>query len=224
MHYRERNRNSIRLLSMRSINDDDTLPTKSPYKRDEIIIETLSLVLDDDDDDEPTQEQDDVELINVLENNLTEIIVVDDITDEDKELIVVISTPNTTISKSPLTIVGQRNKNKSSSPPKFRPKNLRMQMFSYLTQPIIEIQVISLVFLSCFLQAINTLDDLPNYIHESIERVDTICVYVFVAEFILRWWSAGRFQLRYLAKPLASIDAVSFLILESGHNVCIYYL
>jgi len=84
----------------------------------------------------------------------------------------------------------------------------RMQMYTYLSQPIVEVQVITLVFISCFLQAINTLDDLPIIIHDGIDVVDTICVYIFAVEFILRWWSAGRFQLRYLAKPLASVDAV----------------
>lgn len=74
---------------------------------------------------------------------------------------------------------------------------------------VVEVQVIGLVFLSCFLQAINTLDDLPSTVHRGIDAVDTVCVYIFAVEFILRWWSAGRFQLRYLAKPLASIDAVS---------------
>ena len=74
---------------------------------------------------------------------------------------------------------------------------------------VVDIQVIDLVFLSCFLQAINTLDDLPSTVHRGIDAVDTVCVYIFAVEFILRWWSAGRFQLRYLAKPLASIDAVS---------------
>ena len=84
----------------------------------------------------------------------------------------------------------------------------RMQMYTYLSQPIVEVQVIGLVFISCFLQAINTLDDLPIIIHDGIDVVDTVCVYIFAVEFILRWWSAGRFQLRYLAKPLASVDAV----------------
>jgi len=89
----------------------------------------------------------------------------------------------------------------------------RMQMYTYLSQPIVEVQVIGLVFISCFLQAINTLDDLPIVIHDGIDVVDTICVYIFAVEFILRWWSAGRFQLRYLAKPLASVDAVRSYIL-----------
>ena len=74
-----------------------------------------------------------------------------------------------------------------------------------------EVRIIGLVLLSCFLQAINTLDDLPANVHLSIDAIDTVCVYIFAVEFFLRWWSAGRFQLRYLTKPLVSIDAVSHL-------------
>jgi len=91
-------------------------------------------------------------------------------------------------------------------------KNPRMQMFAYLSQPIVEVQVIGLVFLSCFLQAINTLDDLPSGVHRSIDAIDDICVFIFAVEFFLRWWSAGRFQLKYLGKPLAAIDAIVVIL------------
>lgn len=85
-------------------------------------------------------------------------------------------------------------------------------MFAYLSQPAVEVGIIGLVFLSCFLQAINTLDDLPSKVHRGIDAIDTVCVYVFAVEFFLRWWSAGRFKLRYLAKPLASIDALAVIL------------
>lgn len=75
-----------------------------------------------------------------------------------------------------------------------------------------EVRVIGLVFFSCFLQAIDTLDNLPPGMHQGIDAIDDICIYIFAVEFFLRWWSAGRFQLRYLAKPLASIDAVSHIV------------
>ena len=93
---------------------------------------------------------------------------------------------------------------KSSS----RPKNPRMQTFAYLNRPVVEVRIIGIVLLSCFLQAIDTLAGLPYEVHRGIGVVDTVCVYVFAIEFFLRWWSAGRFQLRYLSKPLVSIDAV----------------
>lgn len=91
-------------------------------------------------------------------------------------------------------------------------KNPRMQMFAYLSQPIIEVRIIGLVLLSCFLQAINTLDNIPAEMHQGIDMVDTFFVYIFAIEFFLRWWSAGRFQLRYLAKPLAAIDSVVVIL------------
>ena len=89
-----------------------------------------------------------------------------------------------------------------------RPKNPRMQTFAFLNRPVVEVRIIGIVLLSCFLQAIDTLAGLPYEIHRGIGVIDTVCVYVFAVEFFLRWWSAGRFQLRYLSKPLVSIDAV----------------
>jgi len=90
--------------------------------------------------------------------------------------------------------------------------NPRMRMFTYLSQPVIEVRIIGLVLLSCFLQAINTLENIPAEVHQGINIVDTFFVYIFAIEFFLRWWSAGRFQLRYLAKPLVSIDAVVVIL------------
>lgn len=81
-----------------------------------------------------------------------------------------------------------------------------------LLTKVVEVRVIGLVILSCFLNAINTINDLPSGMHESLDMVDTICVYIFAVEFFLRWWSAGRFRLRYLKKPLVSIDAIVVVI------------
>ena len=135
-------------------------------------------------------EYDDAELIEVLQKRA----------DIDKNEQIIKSAP--TISP---TIATESKQNMG--------RKRRMQMYTYLSQPIVEVQIIGLVFISCFLQAINTLDDLPIVIHDGIDLVDTICVYIFAVEFILRWWSAGRFQLRYLAKPLASVDAVRSCVL-----------
>lgn len=93
-----------------------------------------------------------------------------------------------------------------------RNKNPRMRMFSYLSQPVIEVRIIGLVILSCFLQAINTLENVPAEIHQGIDVVDDFFVYIFAIEFFLRWWSAGRFQFRYLTNPLVSIDAVVVIL------------
>jgi hypothetical protein len=83
-----------------------------------------------------------------------------------------------------------------------------MQTFAFLNCLVVEVRIIRIVLLSCLLQAINTLDSLPCEVHRWIGAINMVCVYVFVVEFFLRWWSAGRFQLRYLSKPLVLIDAV----------------
>jgi voltage-gated potassium channel len=88
----------------------------------------------------------------------------------------------------------------------------RMQMFAFLSQPIVEVGVVGLVLFSCFLVAINTLEDLPSVLSHAIQMIDTLCVYIFAVEFFLRWWAAGQFQLRYLTKPLAAIDAVVVIL------------
>jgi len=95
---------------------------------------------------------------------------------------------------------------------KISQRSSRMRMFAYLSQPIVEVRIIGLVFVSCFLQAINTLDDAPPIVHRGINAIDDVFVYIFAVEFFLRWWSAGRFQFRYLAKPLASVDAVVVIL------------
>ena len=90
-----------------------------------------------------------------------------------------------------------------------------MKMFAYLSQPVVEVRIIGLVLLSSALQAINTLDEIPFELREGINFIEDACVYIFAVEFFLRWWSAGRFKLKYLAKPSAAIDAVSRGILTN---------
>lgn len=102
--------------------------------------------------------------------------------------------------------------NPSVKKTKFRKNNNRMQMFAFLSQPIVEVGVVGLVLFSCFLVAINTLEDIPNELRQTIRVVDTLCVYVFAVEFFLRWWSAGQFKLRYLTRPLAAIDAIVVIL------------
>lgn len=95
----------------------------------------------------------------------------------------------------------------------FRKSNKRrMQMFAYLSQPKVEIAVVGLVLFSCFLVAINTLENIPTELREIIHVIDTFCVYIFAVEFFLRWWSAGQFQLRYLTRPLAAVDAIVVIL------------
>ena len=53
----------------------------------------------------------------------------------------------------------------------------------------------------------------------AIDHVDTVFVYIFATEFFARWWSAGRLQLRYLARPLVAIDAVRMTERERDYIV-----
>ena len=111
-------------------------------------------------------------------------------------------------------LILQQNQNlqqqqNNSMPPK--QKNPRMETFAYLNRPVVEVRIIGLVFLSCLLGAIDTLS-LPSEIHRGIVLIDMVFVYIFAIEFFLRWWSAGRFQLRYLSRPLVSIDAIVVIL------------
>ncbi|KAL7546472.1 hypothetical protein ACHAWF_009807 [Thalassiosira exigua] len=115
-------------------------------------------------------------------------------------------------SPEPLVEVDVAGELRGAEEGRTRRTNPRMRTFAYLSQPIVEVRIIGLVFLSCFLQAIDTLEHLPPTVHSSIVAVDTFCVYVFAVEFFLRWWSAGRFQWRYLTKPLAAVDAIVVIL------------
>ena len=46
-----------------------------------------------------------------------------------------------------------------------RLKNPRMQTFAYLSSPVMEVRIAGIVLLSCFLQAIDTLNGLPHGVH-----------------------------------------------------------
>ena len=96
----------------------------------------------------------------------------------------------------------------------------RIQMQNYFSQPIVEVWALSLVVLSSFLQAVNTLDYLPQQIHTGIDTVEAIVVYTFGIDFFLRWWAFDNLRTRYLAKPLVLIVSafdsarLSFTLLE----------
>lgn len=84
----------------------------------------------------------------------------------------------------------------------------RIQLQNYFSQPIVEVWGLSLVLLSSFLQAVNTLDYLPQRIHTGIDTVEAVVVYAFGIDFFLRWWAFDNLRTRYLAKPLVLIDSV----------------
>eukprot|EP00571_Detonula_confervacea_P004173 CAMPEP_0172315506 /NCGR_PEP_ID=MMETSP1058-20130122/25409_1 /TAXON_ID=83371 /ORGANISM="Detonula confervacea, Strain CCMP 353" /LENGTH=481 /DNA_ID=CAMNT_0013029591 /DNA_START=6 /DNA_END=1448 /DNA_ORIENTATION=+ len=205
-HRRVRQRNRKLILSMRSF-DDDSLPTKEKkeFNGDEDIGMDSKLDLSERNKQNLIKEElEDDEQYNLLEDRA-------DLEDDMKIAL------NRKIKDDPNLIDNfwtwaLQLPSESNIQRRAPRKNRRMQMFAYLSQPIVEVRVIGLVFLSCFLEAINTLDDLPSGMHQSINAIDTVCVYIFAVEFFLRWWSAGRFQLRYLAKPLAAIDAIVVIL------------
>lgn len=134
-------------------------------------------------------------------------LMLDDLLDiEDEMKISFVVTEHNVDDESDEEVVVERDQQRKNQ------KNPRMQMYAYLSQPVVEVRIIGLVLLSCFLQAFNTLENIPDEVHQGIDVVDTFFVYVFAIEFFLRWWSAGRFQLRYLAKPLVAIDSVVVIL------------
>jgi hypothetical protein len=92
-------------------------------------------------------------------------------------------------------------------------KNIRMQLFSFLNLPQVEILSLAAVLLSCFLVALDTLQELPmDLSNDWIPPVlDTINV-VLALDFFLRWYAAGNFKALYLTKPLVVLDIVVILI------------
>ena len=88
----------------------------------------------------------------------------------------------------------------------------RIQMQTYFSQPIVEIGGLSLVLLSSFLQAVNTLGSLPQQVHTNIDIIEAIVVFTFGIDFFLRWWAFDNFRMRYLAKPLVLIDSVVVIL------------
>jgi hypothetical protein len=99
-------------------------------------------------------------------------------------------------------------------------RNLRMQVFSFLNQPRVEVISTLAVLASSFLVALDTVDDLPpvmpNLItmdpHELIRDTLTFLNIFFAIDFFLRWYAAGNFKKRYLATPSAILDIVVVLI------------
>ena len=107
------------------------------------------------------------------------------------------------------------NKKKNKEPHRSRPprkKNLRMQLFSILNKPIVEVAAASAVLLSTFLVALNTLNNLSTEAYYAIDQTLFGLNIIFAFDFFVRWYAAGQFKLKYLTKPLALIDIFVVLI------------
>jgi hypothetical protein len=126
---------------------------------------------------------------------------------------------------SPMTSLGvnggelTESSTPSPSPKRRKPKgpNFRMQLFSFLNQPTVEVASASAVLLSSFLVAVNTLPNLPTVPAGGDARVliddalDVINI-VFAIDFFLKWYAAGNFKPLYLTKPLVALDIFVVLI------------
>ena len=100
-------------------------------------------------------------------------------------------------------------------PPPMAPKkrtNFRMQLFSTLNQPTVEIWAALAVLLSSFLVALSTLKDLSPEAYTAINDAIFTLNIIFSLDFFVRWYAAGQFKLRYLTTPLALIDIVVVII------------
>ena len=115
----------------------------------------------------------------------------------------------------------------TSSPPqktsqkRRRPKNIRMEIFAFLSSSRVEVFSALTVFLTTFLVAINTLESLPTIplpngsqldIHVGIENSLAAINLLFASDFFLRWYAAGNFKLRYLKTPLVLLDILVILL------------
>ena len=104
-----------------------------------------------------------------------------------------------------------RNGNLPSQPPQ-KQRNLRMQVFSLLNLPIVEVLAAMAVLLSSFLVAVSTLNDLPPETYTVIGEAIFLLNIIFALDFFVRWYAAGQFKLIYLTKPLVVIDIIVVLL------------
>lgn len=103
-----------------------------------------------------------------------------------------------------------------------RPK-FRMQVFSFLNLPGVEVASTLAVLLSSLLVALDTLDYLPpipaadiigisSNPHVAIGVILDIFNIVFAVDFFFRWYAAGNFRAPYLRKPDTLVDIFVVLL------------
>jgi len=91
-------------------------------------------------------------------------------------------------------------------------KNVRLQVFSTLNLPIVEVFSFLAVLLSSFLVALNTLNDLPPVAYAAIDDALLVINILFTLDFFVRWYAAGQFKAIYLSKPLVVLDIIVVLV------------
>ena len=95
---------------------------------------------------------------------------------------------------------------------KKRPRNVRLQVFSTLNQPIVEVASALAVILSSLLVALRTLNDLPLQTYVVMDNALLALNIIFFLDFFVRWYAAGQFKQIYLTKPLVLLDIIVVVI------------
>ena len=96
--------------------------------------------------------------------------------------------------------------------PKKRPRNIRLQVFSTLNQPIVEVASALAVILSSLLVALRTLNDLPLQTYVFMDDALLALNILFFVDFFVRWYAAGQLKPIYLRKPLVVLDIIVVVI------------
>lgn len=96
--------------------------------------------------------------------------------------------------------------------PKPRVQNIRLQVFSALNRPIVEVISVLAVFLCSLLVALSTLQDLPASAYVAINDLLLALDLLFALDFFVRWYAAGQFKAIYLTKPLVVLDIIVIII------------
>lgn len=99
-------------------------------------------------------------------------------------------------------------------PPRKKKKRnfFRLKLFQILNEPLVEVLAASAVLLSSFLVALSTLNDLPPEAYVFISDILRDLDIIFAVDFFVRWYAAGLFKVKYLAKPQQLIDIVVVII------------
>jgi hypothetical protein len=91
-------------------------------------------------------------------------------------------------------------------------KNIRLQVFSALNLPIIEVASVTAVLLSSLLVALSTINDLSLGTYLVIDEALLALNIIFALDFFVRWYAAGQFKPIYLTKPLVVLDIIVVII------------
>lgn len=98
--------------------------------------------------------------------------------------------------------------NNRNRPPKSSPTTVTLK--SFVSQPIVEVQLAALVIVSSFSVGLGTLDSLPPLMTSILKYFELATSIIFTLEYMARWKLAD-FSPKYLIEPLAIIDLIAIL-------------